>query len=406
MHGPRRSYTPYASSLYVNSRYGNQWYMLLGATLCGIGASVLWCAEGLVVVGYPAVHQRGRMIGIWTAFRDFGPLIGGAISLSLNVKDANAGAVSYNTYLALIGLQCVGLPAALLLSSEAKVRRPDGSRPSFGRDASAGVKDELLRLAKAFKLRHILLLAPMYIVGLWGQTYQYNYLAAHFSVRSRALASLLSAVAALSADVTLAFVADLRLFGQTQRQRAITMWAGFSIALTALYVWQMVLEASFVGQEDVALDWADEPKARFNVNLAVYILWKFVFGAMYNFQFYIVGCYDYTPGDMPRVMGIIRGLEAVGSTFAYVVGATHWSNLNQGILSFALWVACIVPTSLALRLAPKRQGTDEYAAAQPTPVEEPVETSEQGSLSKKDDLTNLTKRIENAIRGSWDLVQH
>ncbi|KAL2293525.1 hypothetical protein FJTKL_05402 [Diaporthe vaccinii] len=166
------------------------------------------------------------MIGIWTAFRDFGPLIGGAISLSLNVKDANAGAVSYNIYLALIGLQCVGLPAALLLSSEAKVRRPDGSRPSFGRDASSGVKDELLRLAKAFKLRHILLLAPMYIVGLWGQTYQYNYLAAHFSVRSRALASLLSAVAALSADVALAFVADLKLFGKTQRQRAITMWTG------------------------------------------------------------------------------------------------------------------------------------------------------------------------------------
>lgn len=71
------------------------------------------------------------------------------------------------------------------------------------------MKEVLLRLAKAFRLRHILLLAPMYIVGLWGQTYQYNYLAAHFSVRSRALASFLSAVAALSGDVTLAFVADL-----------------------------------------------------------------------------------------------------------------------------------------------------------------------------------------------------
>lgn len=39
---------------------------------------------------------------------------------------------------------------------------------------------------------------------------------------------------------------------------------------------------------------------------------------------------------MPRVMGIISGLEAVRSTFAYGVGATHWPNLNQGILSFAI----------------------------------------------------------------------
>lgn len=163
----------------------------------------------------------------------------------------------------------------------------------------------------------------MYIVGLWGQTYQYNqYPAAHFSVRSRALASLLSAVAALSADVALAFFADLRLFGKTQRQREITIWTGFSIALAGLYVWQMVLEVSYVGQEDVALDLADVPKSRFNGNLAVYVLWKFVFGAMYNFQFYIVGCYDYHPGDMPRVMGIIRSLEAVPMSSALPTGLT------------------------------------------------------------------------------------
>ena len=111
---------------------------------------------------------------------------------------------------------------------------------------------------------------------------------------------------------------------------------------------------------------------------------------MSNFQFYIVGCYYYTPGDIPRVMGIIRGLEAVGSTFAHVAGATHWPNLNQGVLSFALWVASIVPTSLALRSAPKRRDADGFADTQPTSVEEQTQSREQGPLSKRGDLTVIS----------------
>lgn len=81
--------------------------------------------------------------------------------------------------------------------------------------------------------------------------------------------------------------------------------------------------------------------------------------------------YNYGPGELPRVMGLLRSFEAVGSTFAYVVGATHWPNLNQGILSFALWVSCIIPTCLALRLVPTElertagtsTGTEKAAAA-------------------------------------------
>lgn len=35
-------YAPYAAGLYLNSRYGNQWMMLFGASLCGISAGVFW----------------------------------------------------------------------------------------------------------------------------------------------------------------------------------------------------------------------------------------------------------------------------------------------------------------------------------------------------------------------------
>lgn len=53
-------YTPYAAGLYCNNRYGNEWFLLLGAALCGVGASLLWASEGAIAVGYPEEEKRGR----------------------------------------------------------------------------------------------------------------------------------------------------------------------------------------------------------------------------------------------------------------------------------------------------------------------------------------------------------
>jgi hypothetical protein len=33
-------YAPYSAALYVNNRYGTEWFVLLGGALCGLGASV------------------------------------------------------------------------------------------------------------------------------------------------------------------------------------------------------------------------------------------------------------------------------------------------------------------------------------------------------------------------------
>ncbi|KAL2289348.1 hypothetical protein FJTKL_02350 [Diaporthe vaccinii] len=55
-------YTPYAAGLYCNNRYGNQWFMLLGAASCGIGASLFWASEAAIAVGWPEETVRGRQV--------------------------------------------------------------------------------------------------------------------------------------------------------------------------------------------------------------------------------------------------------------------------------------------------------------------------------------------------------
>ena len=53
-------------------------------------------------------------------------------------------------------------------------------------------------------------------------------------------------------------------------------------------------------------------------------------------------------GDVARTTGILRSWESIGSAVSYGVGATHWANLNQMILAFALWVFTIPFTLLSV----------------------------------------------------------
>ncbi|PWN48001.1 MFS general substrate transporter [Violaceomyces palustris] len=349
-------YTPYASSLYCNNRFGNEWYVLLGAALCGIGASMFWASEGAIAVGYPSERERGRMVATWMGIRNLGPLIGGAISLSLNTKGTKAGKVSYSTFLALIGIQCLGFPVALLLSSPEKVVRGDGSKvPNIKNGGKVDgrrttIKDELKGIWETIKSRRMILLMPIFICGMWGVTYQSNYLAKYFTVRARALASLLTAVANLLANISIGLAMDLKWLNQAQRAKVI--WTFFAIAVTGLWIWQTITEVHF-HRNPTPVDWNDG--ARFGNAFAVYLLWKFVYEAQQGFLYWLVGTMPHREGTITRSMGVLRSFESIGSTFAYVVGATHWVNLNQCILSFSLWLTCLVPATLAVRTVPDHE---------------------------------------------------
>lgn len=53
-------YAPYSAALYVNNRYGVQWFVLFGGVTCGIAASALWASEGAIALGYGDVKDRGK----------------------------------------------------------------------------------------------------------------------------------------------------------------------------------------------------------------------------------------------------------------------------------------------------------------------------------------------------------
>ncbi|CAG8368977.1 unnamed protein product [Penicillium salamii] len=338
-------YTPYAAGLYCNNRYGNEWFLLLGAALCGIGASLLWASEAAIAVGYPEEEKRGRYVGIWMGIRQMGPLVGGAISLALNVGTSEKGKVTYTTYLGLVAISALGAPFALLLSQPQDVIRSNGTKIPYMKKTCFAI--EARAIWKQLSNKYMLLLIPVFLAGQFGSTYQGNYLTTYFTVRSRALASFLTAVVGAAANIITGLILDVKSVSRENRSKGVYIFV--LIFVTAAWTWNAIVETKLSRMADPpTFDLGDGPF--FNSAFTVYMIFKFFYEVLQTYIYWLMAEIKgaQADGDIARTTGILRSWESIGSTIAYAVGATHWPNQNQMILGFALWGFTIPFTLLAV----------------------------------------------------------
>ncbi|KAJ5293672.1 hypothetical protein N7508_008493 [Penicillium antarcticum] len=338
-------YTPYAAGLYCNNRYGNEWFLLLGAALCGIGASLLWASEAAIAVGYPEEEKRGRYVGIWMGIRQMGPLVGGAISLALNVNTAHVGKVTYTTYLGLVAISSLGAPFALLLSQPKDVIRSDHTKIPYMKKTTFGI--EFRAIWRQLKNKYMLLLIPVFLAGQFGTTYQGNYLTSYFTVRPRALASFLTAVVGASANILTGIALDINHLPRETRSKGVYIFV--LVFITAAWIWNAITQVKLSRMTEApAFDLGDGPF--FNSAFAVYLFFKFFYEMLQTYIYWLMADIKGAQGDgdIARTTGILRSWESIGGTIAYAVGATHWPNLNQMVLGFSLWAFTIPFTILAV----------------------------------------------------------
>lgn len=298
--------------------------------------------------------------------RQMGPLVGGAISLALNVNTAHVGKVTYNTYLGLVAISSLGAPLALLLSQPQDVIRKNGTQIPYMKKTSFAIESRAIW--KQLKNKYMLLLIPVFLAGQFGTTYQGNYLTsmthpisffslliyilsniklAYFTVRSRALASFLTAVVGAVANVTTGLILDLKYFSRGFRSKAVYIFV--LVFVTTAWVWNAITETKLSRMaEPPAFDLGDGPF--FNSAFTVYMFFRFFYEVLQTYIYWLMAEVKGAQGDgdIARTTGILRSWESIGSTMAYAVGATRWPNLNQMILGFALWGFTIPFTILAV----------------------------------------------------------
>lgn len=184
----------------------------------------------------------------------------------MNHKSAKTGKVGYNTYLVLIGLQCLGLPLALLISPPGKAIRSDGTRVPDPTRAKL-VTAEFKKIWRLLKRKQMFLLVPILVGYNWNGTYLSIYMTKYFSVRARTLGALTSGIAATIADLFWGWFLDWRIFSRPKAAK-IT-WAVFATIMISLFAWQFANEKKYEDSPTkVTIDWLSPEFGRaFAVNV-------------------------------------------------------------------------------------------------------------------------------------------
>lgn len=212
-------YCPYAAGLYCNNRYGSSWFVLFGAACCGLGAGLFWMAEAAVALSYPEPENQGRFLGLWLSFRIGGQILGGAVNLGLNVHRNTAGSVSYSVFQVFVAIQAVAPFAGLLLTNPPKVQRTDGVTVSCSIGKDESIRKELASTGKLFVGKKFLLIIPLIAASVFSEAVFFTYQGLWFSVRARALGSLLSGVVAILGGNLLGAFLDNKKFAARMRSR-------------------------------------------------------------------------------------------------------------------------------------------------------------------------------------------
>ena len=170
---------------------------------------------------------------------------------------------------------------------------------------------------------------------------------AYFTVRSRALASFLTAIIGALANILTGLVLDIKSFPRLAKSKAVYLFVLATV--TASWIWMAVIQVRLSSMSEApSFDIGDG--AFFNSAFAVYLCFKFFYEILQTYVYWLMAEIKGAQGDgdIARTTGILRSWESIGSTIAYAVGATHWPNQNQMILGFALWAFTVPFTLLAV----------------------------------------------------------
>ncbi|KAI0687507.1 major facilitator superfamily domain-containing protein [Earliella scabrosa] len=358
-------YPIYSAGLYTNNRFGNEWFVLVGAVACGISAGLFWASEGAVALGYPEPGKRGKYMNIWLWFRTGGPLVGGAIVLALN-NDAAAkskGKVGWQTYLVFIALQCLSVPLALLLSPPEKVVRSDGSKVVIRAEKS--FRAELRALREASMRKDILLLLPVFWAAYFNQ-YSGNFQTYYFGVRARALIGFVSNFGTLLSSQLISMLLDYK--GLPVKKR-ITIGFFYVVGWHIVaWVYGWVVQEKYT-RNPPAYDWEDKG---FVEGFFVLLLWDFARQSLQNWLYYLLASKTDNISELSRFSGILRGQESFAQAVSFGLNTQEWKGgrvplaVNTILLGLAVF-----PTWLVVRdhvpvetdkFAVEVEGTDEEAA--------------------------------------------
>lgn len=334
-------YTLYIGSLWSLDRTGNTGFVVAGGALCGLSAGLLWSVHGMVIMSYPEEKDKAKGFAFTWSLLSIGASIGGLISLLQNLHKADTSGVSTGTYVAFIIIMIVGCFMSLLLLNPQDVRRSDGT--ALEEFESTSLKRELIDTIKLFRNWKLVALFPAFFSSNFFYSYQFGINAFYFSLRTRALNSMVYWLTQIISTFGLGLILDN---GKLRRRtRGLIGLAITCVFVVATWIGGAVFQTQFTN--DSPLPNVDFSSPKFGGPFVLYFMYGIADAMWQSWCYWIMGTLSNESYELARCAGFYKAAQSAGSAISFGLSSLDIAfdrqlGANFGMMLFSIPFMVIV----------------------------------------------------------------
>ncbi|KAJ1963637.1 hypothetical protein GGI12_001934 [Dipsacomyces acuminosporus] len=334
------TYALYSGSyIYLNNTKNSVFTIAAGAIL-GIGAGILWAAQGMIMVSYPREEEKAKYIAIFWVIFNLGGVLGGILPFAINYHSTK-DSLSDGVYVAFVILECLGAFLGLVLCPPSKVARNDGTSVVLVRYTNAGV--EAVEILKLFLNPKMLGLLPMCFTSNFFYSYQFNIInGALFNIRTRGFNNIIYWGAQMISAYLFSLVLDSKKL--TRQRRGIIGFVIVALFFNSIWGGSLALQTKYThgptptGPTDYpggSIDFLDTQRAIGPIML--YFFCGMGDALFQSLAYWIIGALTNDSQKLSRYVGFYKGIQSLGSAIAWQLGAKNVPFMNQLIGNWVLF---------------------------------------------------------------------
>ncbi|KAG2343340.1 MFS general substrate transporter [Suillus weaverae] len=366
-----------ASYIATNIHPGAADFVLVAGAVSGVCASLIWTAEGSLMMAYPTEAQKGIFIGYFWAISNLGAVVGSAVAFGTNFH-STANKFGNGTYIRFLILTLIGVVLPIFLVDPYKIVRADGTKVTLIR-----LKTEFISLFVALKTDPwIVLLFPMFFASNYFYTWLFNdYNGTLFNIRTRSLNNLVYWTAQIFGSFFIGhFVLDLKRF--RRRFRAFFCWSIVvaSICFCCPYLGILLPKTHTRASEPPTAVEIDINDSGYPAHVWLMIFYGLLDSMWQTTAYWLMGAMSNDPAKLAVFAGFYKCFQSSGSAIVWRLDALRRPYMN---IFISTWVLVTAGMMFAFPLIYVRikdhTEIDDEAFLNRANVEKPTEVAEKES---------------------------
>ncbi|KAJ1966811.1 hypothetical protein H4R35_006895 [Dimargaris xerosporica] len=356
------TYTLFMGSFVLYAYCAEPIPVLLTGALRGLGLSLMFVIQSVMIMQYPTVAQQGRYLSTFFFISQSSGIVGGLIALAFNSNDA-ARTLGLATYYSAVGLTVMTVGMAVLLVPPHTLTRADDT--PVAPLQLTGWSKEITRSVGSFCSPLLVFLAPYFLASRWYTAYQLNCFNFNLlNIRTRATSNILYAVSSMGSSLLLGYYLD-HARGHSQRLRGLVVTGLITGLVAGSYAGALVFQEQFLATLAATTSGAQlidvtHPVAA--VPLVLYVTWGALDSVVNSFPLWVLAQATRQPQAVAHHLGYCMFYQSAGLAAAWVLDSARVSMRDQNLVTLVVslvgcgFITVVIQRYLATPTATQAKG--------------------------------------------------